>query len=392
MVDVASPMAGRQGAGRLWILAGLLALGLYDGVFVVKWWQGAQLPPLGDFFAFWSFGRFAAIAGAKIYDTAALVDYQRALVPTLGGGYPYPYPPSFLLLLVPLGWMALPTAYLCWIAGTFALYVAATLGRGWRSLAGLALLTAPTTLMSVISGQNGLLSAALLVGALRSLPHLPILAGVLFGLLSFKPQLALIVPVVLLASRSIDALLAAAVTIVVLIAASSAAFGGSIWLDWIQAFPAYRQLLENNQAMLLHLMPTVAAGMAAVGAPVIAGDALQLVGAGIAVVLTWRAFARGIDARATAMAILATIIAAPYVMIYDMPMIAAALAIHWRAHPPARLWEVALVIALFTSFLAMMESVVPFAAALLIFALFLVVAAGRSSRRQIPPVGSSLIG
>jgi len=380
MVDAASSMTSRQGAGRLWILAGLLALGLYDGVFVVKWWEGAQLPPLGDFFAFWSFGRFAAIAGAKIYDTAALVDYQRTLVPTLGGGYPYPYPPSFLLLLVPLGWMVLPAAYLCWIGGTFTLYVAATLGRHWRSLAGLALLTAPTTLISVISGQNGLLSAALLVGGLRSLPHLPILAGVLFGLLSFKPQLALMVPVVLFASRSIDALLAAAVTIVVFIAASSAAFGGSIWLDWIQGFPGYRQLLENNQATLLHLMVTMPAGMDAVGAPMIAGYALQLVCAGIAVVLTWRVCASGIGARATAMAILATVIVAPYVMIYDMPMVAAALAIYWRAHPPARLWEVALVIALFTSFLNMIENVVPFAAAVLIFALFLVIAFARDAR------------
>ena len=50
MVDVASSMVGRQGAGRLWILAGLLALGLYDVIYVAKWWQGAQLPPLGDFF------------------------------------------------------------------------------------------------------------------------------------------------------------------------------------------------------------------------------------------------------------------------------------------------------------------------------------------------------
>jgi hypothetical protein len=390
MVDVASSVASRPGAGRIWILAGLLALGLYDGAFVVKWWQGAQLPPLGDFFAFWSFGRFAAVAGAKIYDTAALVDYQHTLVPALGGGYPYPYPPSFLLLLVPLGWMVLPAAYLCWIGGTFALYVAATLGRRWRSLAGLALLTAPTTLMSVISGQNGLLSAALLVGALRSLPHLPILAGVLFGLLGYKPQLALIVPVVLFASRSTDALLAAAVTVVVLIAASSAAFGASIWLDWIQGFPAYRQLLENNQATLLHLMATLPAGMDAVGAPMRAGYALQLVCAGIAVVLTWRACASGIDARATAMAILATIITAPYVMIYDMPMIAAALAIYWRAHPPARLWEVALVIALFTSLLAMMESVVPFAASVLIVALFLVIAFAPA--RRASDIAPSTIG
>jgi Glycosyltransferase family 87 len=359
-------------------MLGCVALGLYDGVYVIKWWLGTPQPPFGDFFGFWSFGRFAAISGSAIYDPFALTTYQHTLDPSLSG-YPYPYPPTFALLLIPFGWMNLPLAYFCWIAATFALYAVATLGRQWRSMSGLALLTAPTTLLTVISGQNGLLSAALLIAGLRSFPRAPGLGGVFLGLLTYKPQLALMVPIVLLASRSIRATVAAAMTVLVIVALSSAALGWSMWPRWIEGFSAYQQLLQANQANLSHLMPTMAAGLQEIGAPAAAGHAVQLLCAGVVAVLTSRACAQGIDERAIATVVVGSIVAAPYVMIYDMPMITAALVIYWTAHPPARLWEVALVIALFASLVGMVTSVVPFAAATLLFALFLILATSRAA-------------
>jgi hypothetical protein len=378
MVETSSSFSDRY-ATRVWIMLGLLALGLYDGVYVVKWWLGTPQPPFGDFFGFWSFGRFAAISGSAIYDPFALTAYQHTLDPSLSGGYPYPYPPTFLLLLIPFGWMNLPLAYFCWIAATFALYAVATLGRQWRSMSGLALLTAPTTLLTLISGQNGLLSAALLIGGLRSLPRSPVLGGVFLGLLTYKPQLALMAPIVLLASRSIRATVAAAMTVLVIVALSSAALGWSMWPRWIEGFSTYQQLLRVNQANLAHLMPTMAAGLQEVGAPAAVGYAVQLLCASVVAVLTWRACAQGIDERAIAMVVVGSIVAPPYVMIYDMPMITAALVIYWTAHPPARLWEVALVIALVASLLGMLTSAVPFVAAALVFALFLIIATSRAA-------------
>ena len=50
-------------------------------------------------------------------------------------------------------------------------------------------------------GQFGLLLAALFVGALRALPTRPMLAGVLIGVLTIKPQLGLLLPMLLSARR-----------------------------------------------------------------------------------------------------------------------------------------------------------------------------------------------
>src|SRR3954469_17578041 len=182
MTALSSAAYGRTRDSRALLIL-LIGLVLYSGLYLINWWLSSPQPAFGDFSGLWSFGKFAALSGAGIYDPFALADYQQGLDPTLaGGGFPYPYPPTFLLALIPLGMMALPVAYACWIAGTFGLHVLASLGRAWRSVAGLALLAAPTTLVNAITGQNGFLSAALLIGGLRLLGTHPIMAGGLLGL------------------------------------------------------------------------------------------------------------------------------------------------------------------------------------------------------------------
>jgi hypothetical protein len=367
---------------RLLVL-GFLGLALYDGAYFIRWWLGASQPRFGDFFAFWSFGRFAATFGSAIYDPFSLAAYQHTLDPALIGGYPYPYPPTFLLALIPLGMMTLPVAYFFWIVSTLSLYVFATLGRNWRSISGLALLAAPTTLVTVISGQNGFLSAALLVGGLRCLTRWPVYGGILLGLLTYKPQFLLLLPIVLIASRNIRALVAAGVTVLFVVLISSAALGWSIWQIWISEFPAYQHLLQANQASLDHMMPTVIAGAHAIGVSASVGYTAQFFCSAVVAVLTWRACKQGIGEQTIAMVAIGTIIVTPYVMIYDMPIIAAAVAIDWKARSeasvPVKSPEVILVAALFTCILAMVNSLLPFAASILIFVLFLVIAGSRDA-------------
>ncbi|MGC2775590.1 MAG: glycosyltransferase family 87 protein [Bradyrhizobium sp.] len=371
--------ASGQTRDRRAILILLIALCLYNGLYLVSWWLSSPQPAFGDFSGLWSFGKFAALSGARIYDPFALADYQQKLDSGLnGGGFPYPYPPTFLLVLIPLGMMALPMAYVCWITGTFALYVVATVGRAWRSIAGLALLAAPTTLINVITGQNGFLSAALLIGGLRLLSSRPAAAGILLGLLAYKPQFVLLMPVVLLASRNWRAILAAIATTLLVVAVTSAALDGAIWLRWIEGFPSYQSLLQANQTSLDHMMPTVIAGVHAIGAPPAIGYALQLLLSGVTVVLIWRAWRRGPTGQAIALAAIGSIVATPYAMIYDMPMVAAGIAIHWKARTdagePVAALDIGLVIALSACLFAMIGHSVPFAATSLLVLLLLSVA------------------
>ncbi|CAL74676.1 Conserved hypothetical protein; putative membrane protein [Bradyrhizobium sp. ORS 278] len=357
------------------VLMLLIALALYNGVYLVSWWLSGPQPAFGDFSGLWSFGRFAAQSGAAIYDPFALAAFQQQLDPALGGGgFPYPYPPTFLLALIPLGMMALPAAYVCWMAATFTAYGLATLGRDWRSPFGLALLAAPTTLINAITGQNGFLSAALLIGGLRLLGSHPLIAGGLLGLLAYKPQFVLLLPIVLLASRNWRAILAAVATTALVALITSAGIDGSIWLQWVARFPSYQALLAANQASLDHMMPTVMAGMHAIGAPPALGYVLQLMLSCAVAIVLWRTSRRGIDERTIALVAIGSIVATPYAMIYDVPMVAAGLAIHWKARTDAgktiALWEIGLVIALGTCLLAMIGHSLPFVAAMLLGVLF----------------------
>ncbi|GLH80826.1 hypothetical protein SSBR45G_57350 [Bradyrhizobium sp. SSBR45G] len=368
----------------------LIALSLYNGIYLVSWWLSSPQPAFGDFSGLWSFGKFAALSGAGIYDPFALADYQQRLDPALGGGgFPYPYPPTFLLALIPLGQMALPVAYVCWISVTFAAYVIATLGRDWRSLSGLALLAAPTTLINAITGQNGFLSAALLIGGLRLLASHPMTAGALLGLLAYKPQFVLLMPVVLLASRNWRAIFSAIATTGIVAAITSAAIDESIWLQWIARFSDYQALLRANQSSLDHMMPTWMAGVHAIGSPPWVGYGIQLAVSFAVAVLIWRASRRGIDDRTIALVAIGSIVATPYAMIYDMPMVAAGIAIHWKARidagAPISALEIGVVIVLAACLLAMIGHALPFVAALLLMLLVLSVA-GACDRfgRQLP--------
>lgn len=144
----------------------------------------------------------------------------------------YYYPPHALLLLEPLRLppeaARLPVFEVC----TLLLLL---LAAGWRQPSpwiAAALVVAPTVLLNLLAGQNGFLTAALLVGGLRLVPVRPLLGGILLGLLTFKPQLALLVPFALLIDRRWVTILTACTTTVLLVAASAWAYGTAAWVAW----------------------------------------------------------------------------------------------------------------------------------------------------------------
>lgn len=78
-------------------------------------------------------------------------------------------------------------------------------------------------------GHYGFLIAALFGAALLQLDRKPVLAGVLFGCIAYKPQFGLLVPIVLAASGRWRAFIAAATTVTVLTIAVTLTFGLDIW-------------------------------------------------------------------------------------------------------------------------------------------------------------------
>lgn len=302
-------------------LVGLLAVLLL--CFVYKASGSSDILRFGDFFALWSYCRIALDHGANIlYDPAALHVQQMALGLGADGFAPYPYPPPFLLLEL-LGRLPMNGAYLVFMGGSLAAYCYASFAGTRLALttAG-ALVLAPTTFFTITLGQTGFLAAALLIGGMRAASTRPLLGGVLLGLLAYKPQLGLLVPVALLAAGLWRPALAAGLTVLGLVLFTSLAFGWSLWPAWLAALPGYHaQFLAQQQ--LSWLLLSVADTARYLGVPTTAAYVIQAASGLFAATLVWRTCRRGISPSSIAVLTAATFFATPHALIYDMPMITA---------------------------------------------------------------------
>lgn len=287
---------------------------------------------LSDFFAQHGFARFALEGnGAQIYDGAALQAFQRGIEPTLRQTFPYPYPPSFLLYIAPLGALGFLSALAVWMAATLALYLWAAWPREGGWLARGVVLLAPAVAANLIYGQNGLLTAGLLLGGLRLLPTHKLVAGLAFGLLSFKPQFGLLLPIALVAAAEWRCIAATGATIAALVVTSTMAFGWASWPEWLAYLPAHADYLDA--AVNNFRKPTVQARLMLAGVdPVLArGPALLVLAA--AIPLVWDAFRRR-HPLAPALLVAASFAAAPYTFIYDLPALAGVAVAALAARPP----------------------------------------------------------
>lgn len=313
-------------SGRRLIVA--VALGLFAAYAAVYLWVTALRfaeDPIGDFFGLWSCARFIVEHPAvQVYDPNALHAAQVAMGMRPEAEYPFPYPPSFLLALWPLGQLSYWRAFAVAIGGGLVLYLLATQGRRWRSVSLLAALLAPTTIIAIVSAQIGFLAAALLAGGFRLLPRRPVVAGVLFGLLTYKPQMGILVPIALVASGMWRTIAAAAVTFAVLLLASSLAFGPAIWAAWMANIVGYSQQFAAESGEIVHLMPSVLESLKGLGASPALAWAGQGIGVGFAVAIVWRCFRSGPSPLAAAVLFAATFLATPHAFVYDMPIVATA--------------------------------------------------------------------
>ena len=307
---------------------------------------GGGVYGFADFHPLWVSGVLAHDGRALInYDSTALHQAQVTLGVDAHRWNPFPYPPTLLLLLAPLGALPQSAAFAVFMMlSGLAFVTAMTLGRlsDWRWWVGA--LAAPASGITLISGQSGFLTGALMVGGLRLVERRPALAGVLIGLLAFKPQLGLILPVALIAAGRWRVIAAALATVVAGALASSLAFGVECWIAWARQFVEY----ANQYQVALDLMPTVYAGAVLAGTPQAAALALQMLSLIVAGVVVAKAARERFDARATALIVVGAFLATPHAFNYDMPMTAAAVTAFLIArqalHRPVSLIEAAAVI------------------------------------------------
>jgi hypothetical protein len=277
-----------------------------------------------DFFGLWSFGRYVlGHAPATIYDGGSLQAFETGFGLPAVRPYEFYYPPWILLILAPVGALPYAIARVVWLVVTFAAYAAALTAWRWPRPAMGMLLLAPSSAVCFLVGQNGFLTAALMLGGMRLLPARPLIAGALLGALVCKPQLAILVPFFLLFGRHWRAMAGAALCVAGLSLAVTAGFGTGIWGAWLESLRGHSNELSGARDALRDMMPTVMSAVRLLGGGKIFAAIVQagFVLAGLLAV--WRVRARA-DSVAQAVLPLATILATPYAFDYDLPMVTGA--------------------------------------------------------------------
>lgn len=285
--------------------------------------------PLGtDFLCFWSASRLLleGAPASAVYDTARLGAAEAARFPG-AGVTAFPYPPSFLLICLPLGLLPYLAALAAWLGATGVAYW--RVARAWLGeTKGLALpvLAFPAVLINAGHGQNGFLTTALFGGGALMLRRRPWIGGLCLGLLAFKPHLGLLIPIALLASRNWRAFAGAAAAVLGLVAASALAFGPDVWRAYPDALSAMR--LNVEQGLLApEKLQTLFAALRLWGAPLAVAYAAQAVLALAAAVAVGTFAWRRPDSPALGpVLIAATLIASPYLFDYDLVLAAIPLA------------------------------------------------------------------
>ena len=281
--------------------------------------------------------------------------------------YGWHYPPYFLFVAAALAWMPYGLALFVWQAVTLGLYLVAIRailkafapqGGTTASADPLWLLLAlafPAVLINVGHGHNGFLTAALLGGGLIILDRRPLIAGILFGLMAYKPQFGLMIPIALAAGGYWRSFTAAAATAVMLTLVTTLVFGVQVWHAFLVGAEFTRTVVLEQGDTGWHKIQSIFSWARMWGAPVPLAYAIQgtatLV---LAMASAWLWHGKAPYPLKASGLCLAAILATPYTLDYDMMVLAPAIAFlaadgvargfgPWEKTALAALWLVPLV-------------------------------------------------
>lgn len=290
--------------------------------------------PLGaDFSDVYAAGKLAGVGVPQdAYDFVRHYEAEKAIFGLQTPFYGWHYPPFFLTVAKALAHLPYLSALLCWQGLTFALYLGSlflltrTVGldrdRLWLLLA----IAFPAVFVNLTHGQNGFLTAALFGAALAMLDTRPALAGILFGLLIYKPQFAMFVPVVLIAGRRWKSLTTACAAVAALILLTTVVFGMEIWTAFLASTRFRRQIVLEQGGAGFEKIQSAFAFVRHIGGSVEAAYAVQAAFSLWVLFTLVRLWRSGADFATKAIGlVLASLLATPYVMDYDLVALAPAI-------------------------------------------------------------------
>jgi hypothetical protein len=308
-----------------WILAALIAVQILARDLALTRWSGDR--SIGDV-AQWGrdfvnvYTSGSLVLGHRLdilYNIHAYQAYQLQLFHSGLKWHNYSYPPVTLLYTWVFALLPYPVAWLTWLGGTGALFVAAA--RPYFERARLPVwlaVLAPASIINIWAGHYGFLVGALWLGAWHLLPRRPVLAGMLIGLMIIKPHLAILAPLVLARRGEWKAIGAAAATVAALVGLSLILFGPGLWTTYLtDTVKVQAVMVHQTDAFFITMMPTVTPSLALLGFSLRMATILQILVALVVVgLLLWKLPK---DSREAGLATAtATFLVLPYAFVYDM--------------------------------------------------------------------------
>jgi arabinofuranan 3-O-arabinosyltransferase len=286
-------------------------------------------PIANDFVNVWAAGRLALDGSAPVaYDwTLHRAAEVRAVGYDFDGYYGWHYPPPAFFFAAALATLPYLVAAVVWLLTTLAAYVAAIAGILGLRTGALFALGFPAAIWNITAGQNGFLTAALIGGTLGLLERHPALAGVCLGLLTYKPQFGLLFPIVLIADRRWLTIAVATLTAIALAALSWLVFGSASWQAFVHWAPLSSHALIDEGALDWYRLQSVFALVRAHGgSETLAWTVQGILSLLLAVGLAWLWKSR-VDFELKAAALAAgALLATPYLFMYDLVVLAVAVA------------------------------------------------------------------
>ena len=286
-------------------------------------------PIANDFVNVWAAGRLALDGAAPAaYDwTLHRAAEVRAVGYDFDGYYGWHYPPPAFFFAAALATLPYLVAAVIWLLTTLAAYAAAIAGILGLRTGVLFALGFPAAIWNVTAGQNGFLTAALIGGTLGLLERQPVLAGICLGLLTYKPQFGVLFPIVLIADRRWLTIAVATLTAIVLAALSWLVFGNASWEAFVHWAPLSSHALIDQGALDWYRLQSVFALVRAHGGgEPLAWTVQGIVSLALAVGLAWLWQSRAaFDLKAAALAS-GALLATPYLFMYDLVVLAVAVA------------------------------------------------------------------
>lgn len=272
-----------------------------------------------DFIAYWAAAELALHGhAAAAYDPATLASVQATVVSSKVG-MPFGYPPAFLLVVLPFGLLSYASSAIVWIGATGAAYLLAARklapGAAW-----LAATFAPVAINGMI-GQNGLLTAALVIGAVATLDKRPFLAGLLVGCLVIKPQLAVLFPLAFLADGRWRAIAGAATSAVGLSLIALLCFGWESYRAMMTSMPMFASFVTSGSTGWFR-MASVYSALRLAGLDSSAAWTVHVLAACAAAATVWTVWRGRHDTSAKcAVLVAASMLVSPYLYTYDTVML-----------------------------------------------------------------------